>query len=278
MEKTARKTQLTSVFIALLSVILVLFLGVTDYLTGEELSFSIFYLIPILFITWKVGRTAGILISVASAITWYISDISTSHYSHFLIPFWNSFVRLSFFLIASYLLSWIRIELNKEQEISRTDPITQVRNSRAFFELADLEIERSRRHRHPFCLAYIDLDNFKEFNDSRGHNAGDRLLRFVADIMKDGLRKVDIIARLGGDEFALLLPETDAKTGAAAIERLRDNLLESTKVNNWPVTFSIGVTTFIIPPASVDDMIKEADSLMYEAKSKGKDTIVHKTT
>ncbi len=277
MEKAAQKTWLSPVFMMLLCIVLVLFLGVTDYLTGEELSFSIFYLIPILFITWKVGRTAGILISIASAITWYISDTSTAHYSHFLIPFWNSFVRLSFFLIASYLLSWIRIELNKEKELSRTDPVTEVRNSRAFFELADLEIERSRRHRHPFCFAYIDLDDFKEFNDRRGHLAGDRLLRFVADIMKDSLRKVDIIARLGGDEFALLLPETDAKTGIAAIERLRNNLLESTKVSNWPITFSIGVTTFIIPPASVDDMIKEADSLMYEAKSKGKDTIVHKT-
>lgn len=276
MDKNIKTFRIRSAALIVSCLVLIVLLGAIDYITGEELSFSIFYLIPILTIAWKTGRTAGIFMSLAGTVTWFISDYSGSHYSHLLIPYWNAFVRLGFFVTASYILSRLKVELDKEKELARIDLLTGVKNSRSFFELAQAEIERSRRHGHVFSVAYLDLDNFKAINDTNGHSVGDGLLQEVAEVMKGSLRRIDLTARLGGDEFVALLPETDETTASLAIERMRQNLIESMEANTWPVTFSIGVVTFATLPQSVNDMIKEADSLMYLAKEKGKNKTLHK--
>lgn len=256
-------------------VVLLVLMGLVDYITGVEISLSIFYLVPILFITWKMGRKAGILMSVFGAIIWFISDNVETHYSHFIIPYWNALVRLGFFLITSFMLSKFKDELEKEKELGRIDDLTGVSNSRSFYELASTEIERSKRHGHTLSVAYIDLDDFKSINDSTGHSTGDQLLHQMAFIMKQSLRRIDVTARVGGDEFVVLMPETDQETAKIVIERLQKNLLESMKSSGWPVTFSIGAITFTAPPKSVNDMVKKADNLMYRAKEGGKNRILY---
>jgi diguanylate cyclase (GGDEF)-like protein len=134
-----------------------------------------------------------------------------------------------------------------------------------------------RRYRHPFSVAYLDFDNFKFINDTLGHSVGDDLIRVVVETLNHELRKTDQAARLGGDEFAILMPETDGKIAPQVMERMCSKLLDSMKGNNWPVTFSIGLATFNKPPNSVDDMIKAADSLMYEAKNNGKNRVKSST-
>jgi diguanylate cyclase (GGDEF)-like protein len=264
--------------IVFLSIFFLLLIGYTDYLTGAELSFSIFYLLPILSTTWFLNKTWGILLSVTGASIWIISDIYThTGYVHFLIPYWNGFVRLSFFLIFTLLVSRVKIGWDMEKRIARTDPLTGVNNSRSFIELADLELERVNRHKNSFSIAYIDLDNFKAVNDTRGHVTGDRLLRLVAEIMLSNSRRIDITARMGGDEFIILLPDADEHSAIGVLERIREKLLDAMKANGWPVTFSIGVMTFHRPPDSVTEMIREADGVMYEVKNAGKDQIKMKT-
>jgi diguanylate cyclase (GGDEF)-like protein len=275
MEKTEKRDKLRFLAVLAFGLVPLVLIGLVDYITGVEISLSIFYLFPILFITWKMGRKAGILMSVFGAIIWFISDNATTHYSHFLIPYWNAFVRLGFFLITSFMLSKFKDELEKEKELGRTDELTGVSNSRSFYEIASTEIERSKRHGHILSVAYIDLDDFKSINDSTGHSTGDQLLHQVALIMKQTLRRIDVTARVGGDEFVVLMPETDQETAKIVIERLQKNLLESMKSNGWPVTFSIGVVTFITMPKSVNDMVKEADNLMYRAKEEGKNRILY---
>lgn len=264
----------TKTGIIVLGFTLVGFLGLTDFLTGYELSFSIFYMIPVGLVTWAVGLRAGLVISLAAAVAWLISDMYTHpQYSHFLIPYWNAFVRLCFFLILTYMLAYIRTLLHRERENARTDPLTGAANILAFYERADLEIERARRYSHPLTVAYIDIDNFKALNDTYGHSMGDKLLRLTAAILKTDLRKTDFMARLGGDEFAVLLPETNEAGAEVALERLRAKLLEAVEKNNWPITFSIGAAAFHVLPHSIGEMISEADSLMYEVKKEGKDMI-----
>lgn len=95
----------------------------------------------------------------------------------------------------------------------------------------------------------------------------------MADIIQTHLRSTDLGARLGGDEFAVLLPETGAATAQEVVVRLKDKLSESMQRHGWPVTFSVGLVTFADPPASVDEMVSKADTLMYAAKKNGKDRI-----
>lgn len=98
--------------------VLVGLIGLTDYLTGYELSFSIFYLIPILLVTWYVNRPAGILISVTGALVWLLTDLLAGHiYSHPAIPYWNAAVRLGFFLIVTYILAALRASLQQKEEL-----------------------------------------------------------------------------------------------------------------------------------------------------------------
>jgi diguanylate cyclase (GGDEF)-like protein len=275
MEKTEKRNKLRPLAMLAFGLVSLVLIGLVDYITGIEISLSIFYLFPILFITWKMGRKAGIFMSVFGAIIWFISDNATTHYSHFLIPYWNAIVRLGFFLITSFMLSKFKDELEKEKELGRIDDLTGVSNSRSFYEIASTEIERSKRHGHILSVAYIDLDEFKRINDSMGHSTGDQLLYKVAFIMKQSLRRIDVTARVGGDEFLVLMPETDEKTAKIVIERLQKNLLESINSNGWPITFSIGVVTFITLPKSVNDMVKVADNLMYHAKEGGKNKILY---
>ncbi|HQR30704.1 MAG TPA: GGDEF domain-containing protein, partial [Anaeromyxobacteraceae bacterium] len=112
---------------------------------------------------------------------------------------------------------------------------------------------------------------FKTVNDQLGHVAGDAVLATVGATLRDAVRGHDTVARLGGDEFGVLLPDVDEAGASALADRLRVRLREALAAGGWNVTFSIGVATFIRPPASVDEMILRADELMYRAKRSGKD-------
>ena len=119
----------------------------------------------------------------------------------------------------------------------------------------------------------MDLDNFKEVNDVYGHSAGDELLCFVSGTISGNVRRSDIVARLGGDEFILLLPESKDKEAAKVMEKLRGLILAGMPQYHFPVTLSVGLITYFLPPDSVEDMVREVDALMYTVKNTTKDAI-----
>jgi GGDEF domain-containing protein len=146
--------------------ILIGIIGFIDYLIGYEFAFSVFYVLPISLVTWFTNQRLGFGASVASAMVWLIADITTGQsYSSPFIPFWNSFIRFAFFIIITLLLSSLKSSL----ELAHTDHLTSAINSRYFYEITQMEINRFQRNRHPFTVAYIDLDNFKTVNDRFGH-------------------------------------------------------------------------------------------------------------
>jgi diguanylate cyclase (GGDEF)-like protein len=248
--------------------------GVIDHITGPELFVSIFYLLPIFLVTWFTERWMGVTISIVSAITWLITDFTAGHaYSYPAIPYWNMIVRLGTFLIMTLILSALKKALEHEKELARTDPLTGVANGRYFITLADMEINRARRYKHSFTVVYIDLDNFKTVNDQFGHSTGDALLRSVAHTIRNNIRATDIVGRLGGDEFAILLPETGPEPAEVITRKVQKVNLDVMHKNEWPVTFSIGVVTFLGPPSTVDEMLKISDGVMYAAKKNGKNAI-----
>jgi len=251
---------------------LMLCVAVGDDLTGADVSFTLLYLGPIGFATWFVSLPAGTFLSILSAIASFAVDLATRA-----VPLagavlaWNLAVQLGTFLSLVVLLAALKNRLEGEQQLARTDPLTLVSNRRAFVELAAVELERARRTGRPITIAYLDCDDFKFVNDRLGHAQGDSLLVTVAQTLRGGTRAVDTVARLGGDEFGLLIVDTDGATAEALLGRLRTTLAAAMDANGWRVSFSIGASTFLVPPGSVDDMLGHADQLMYDAKRAGKD-------
>ena len=256
------------------SIVLTFVLGYLDYLSGFELSFSLFYLLPVSITAWFVDRNSALVISAFGALAWAISNrLAGEIYSHPGVIYWNTFVRLSFFMIVSLLLAYLRQAMQRERDLSRTDFLTGTTNSRFFYELASIELLRAKRYDHPMTVAYIDLDNFKQINDRFGHIAGDSLLRAVAETMLKDLRRTDVVARVGGDEFVVLLPETNEESARVAITKLQNSLLRTMEQNRWDVTFSIGAITFHAFPANADELLQQVDGLMYAVKKNGKNNI-----
>jgi len=261
----------------LVSLILVGVLGIADYVTGPEVSFSIFYLAPISLVTLACGWPFGLVVCGASALTWLCADLTAGHdYSHAVTPYWNAAVRLGYFALHTSLLSGLVGLIQRGKGLARMDPLTQIANWQHFEEYACRELQRSRRAERPLTMVYIDLDDFKAVNDTLGREVGDRLLQTVADMIEAAIRASDMVARVGGDEFAVILSEADYPGAESLLLRLHESLLDEMKRHEWPVTISIGAMTFRDVPPSVDELVKRADELMYEAKRDGKNCIKHK--
>jgi diguanylate cyclase (GGDEF)-like protein len=249
-------------------------IGVVDYATGSEWSWSVFYLAPVALVTWFGGRRAGLFLAGASAATWVVADLAAGHhYARATMALWNGGVTALFFLSVPFVLAALHEALRREQALARTDVVTGVANPRAFAELAALELGRSRRYGTPLALAYLDLDDFKRVNDTLGHSAGNDLLLTVAAALRRGVRDIDHVARLGGDEFALLLTDANEAESRRVLDRVTAVLTQAMAGFRVAASFSTGVAVFLTAPDSVDEVIRKADGLMYEVKRGGKNAV-----
>ena len=270
-------SRLPQAVILTLAIGMLVVLGAVDVHTGYEIAFSLFYLVPILFAAWFGATWYAVSISVLSAAIWLWADLTSGHtFSHAAIPVWNSLMRLGFFLIITFSITKIRQLLEKEQSTARTDFLTGVANRRSFYETLRVETDRSGRTGRSFSVAYIDVDNFKTVNDTFGHSTGDELLVALSTTIGETIRSLDVIARLGGDEFAVLFPETDEQKARSAATKIRERLLRLVRQNELPITLSMGVIicTGCCDP---DEIVRQADHLMYEVKQSGKNSIAYGT-
>ncbi|MDP8260234.1 MAG: diguanylate cyclase [Candidatus Gygaella obscura] len=164
------------------------------------------------------------------------------------------------------------------RELSILDGLTQVYNHRYFHELITREINRGARYPQSFGLMMLDLDNFKGFNDSYGHLAGDCALREVAQAITSSLRKVDLVCRYGGEEFVAIMPHTNRDGAKIACERVR-NAVEIALIKDekgdeiGKITASIGLASFPENGQTKENIIKSADIALYEAKNQGKNRV-----
>lgn len=258
----------------ILGFLLIPLIGFLDHLTGPEITFYVIFLLPIAIVAWFSGRRLALISSGLTVAVWILTDLSSGRFEPGIFAYlWNFGTRLAVLLIVAFLVSSLRRALAHERELARTDSLTGALNTRAFEETAQNEIARSERYAHPLTVAYIDIDDFKTINDSFGHSAGDKFLGAFVDTIRAVIRRSDSLARLGGDEFALLFPEADPESARTIVEKIRLRLTRLTVQNNWSITFSIGVVTFIRPPDSVDKMIDVVDRVMFSVKNAGKNDV-----
>jgi len=262
-------------FISILTAALVVFLAVCSIVFKDYFQLDIYYIFPVTLASWYGSKTAGLTIALASTASLILFLLVYD-----LFGIYSFFSHILPFLIALSLLAILVTDFRSVHRVEAiaadTDALTKIANSRRFyFELAN-ELERSSRYGHIFSLAYIDIDDFKLINDTLGHVVGDKLLKEVANSLKDTLRNSDIVARLGGDEFACLLPETAQVAAKSAFIKVREHLQESMKERHWSVSFSIGLVTFEVIPKNIKEAIGIADNLMYSVKRSRKDNISYK--
>lgn len=253
---------------------LTLTLGWHHYLSGLAYEFHVFFGLPIFLAAWFLGaRSAWVLVAVTIGV-WFAADwaLGGGQADPAALIF-NSVMRLVIFLAGAWALAQMRHILDREAHLARQDALTGMPNRRAFHEQGRAALALAHRQQTPFSAVFIDLDKFKQVNDSQGHAVGDALLRQVADTLRSRIRASDICGRLGGDEFALLLPGMDDGTALAFVKDLRQRLLESMRKNAWPVTFSIGIASCLRAPDTLEALLKEADQRMYAAKEAGRDRI-----
>jgi two-component system cell cycle response regulator len=163
--------------------------------------------------------------------------------------------------------------LDSCEEAAFTDHLTGLANRRRFERQLEREVARTRRYGRSFCLLMLDIDHFKQVNDTHGHDVGDEVLRRLANTLQAGTRGIDIAARIGGEEFAVILTETDTPRGLEVAERLRQEIKATKTPAPAPVTVSIGLAECSATSGDARELFSAADAALYEAKRAGRDRV-----
>jgi len=162
------------------------------------------------------------------------------------------------------------------EELAQKDELTGLNNRRAFFEQGHRSFIQARRYNHPISVIMMDIDHFKNINDSYGHSVGDKVLKHISRDLEKAVREIDIPARIGGEEFAFILPETVFDDALLLAERLRTNI-ENTSVEHQDktlnVTASFGISSCSACDQTLETMLSKADDALYIAKKKGRNQI-----
>jgi diguanylate cyclase (GGDEF)-like protein len=264
----------------------VVLIGAVDYLTGPDIGFSLFYLVPIVVGAWYGERALGVALALLAAAVWIAAD--TAWQGVTLVSMWNGFTRLGIYISMGWLITRVREDqrelralntkleelLQHEQHLARTDPLTGLPNRRLFVDELRRATARIHRSAKPIAVTYIDLDGFKAFNDRMGHAAGDLVLRRVAELLAGQVRGTDVAARLGGAQFGVLLDQCTEENARITITRLIDQLTVAlAEVGSSDVGVSIGVACFEDESFAPEAMIDHADAAMYCAKGQGRNGI-----
>lgn len=251
-----------------------LIIAVLDHVVGDEYALAFLYVPIICFLTIRVSLNAALYTSIVCAVFWLADDIvfeSTANPSagevvtamiHF----------LCFAVIATFLLRLTQA-LEKEKQFARYDYLTGLPNMHAFHEQANKLLQGQPPGIVPTSIAFIDCDNFKTVNDTLGHHEGDNLLKVVGQVLKTSTRDSDCTSRYGGDEFIILFSNTDQEIALKRLTQIKQSLDQSMLEHSWPVTFSMGIATFIGPADSIENAIHQADQIMYELKRQSKNGI-----
>ncbi|MFA7279345.1 MAG: GGDEF domain-containing protein [Sterolibacterium sp.] len=256
-----------------LCVTAVCLLGVLRITTDADFTFTSLALLPVLAIAWLGGIRNGLMMAFLAAAMWAVADIvSEREFSANWIPWANAITRLMMYSLVAFLAAQVHRLLEREHQHATHDALTGLHNRRAFLQAGAAEVERSKRYGYALAVIFLDLDDFKQLNDTKGHDAGDTALRVTAKALLSALRSSDGVARLGGDEFAILLPQISYADAVAAGRKIF--IAVNLALRDYaPVKASVGIAWFEKADRLFPEMLKAADDLMYEVKESGKNDL-----
>lgn len=247
------------------------------------LSLFIFFLLFPLFLFQGFSLTANIICTLCFAafpqILALMGFAPEFQHPQYIILIWPA----AFAMLITHYFSAQNYRLRYESELalkaaSFTDHLTGVSNRRHFMPLLQQEIIRGNRYKHPVCLLMLDIDHFKDVNDTHGHLTGDLVIREIANICSQSARQIDVVARIGGEEFAILLIEANLSGALVVAERIRDavekNVVRSVAGVDISVTVSLGVAQQQMGNESEERLIELADKALYQAKELGRNRVV----
>ncbi len=219
----------------------------------------------------------GVIILVTATHNLDSPQYSPWEYGRF---FWSDQVsRVILLGLHTALCTGIVLRLQRHRRMSNSDRLTGLFNRAYFEEFLSAEVRRSRRYVRHFAVAMVDIDRFKNFNDSYGHAAGDRALKKVAETIQHGVRRSDLVARYGGEEMVLVMPETSLNAARKRLEAIRESVAAEPiqvpkRVESVRVTVSAGVACWPADGDDPDDLLHTADARLFHAKALGRNRVV----
>ena len=251
----------------------VLFISYLDYVKAKDyISLDVFYCLPIIqaarFSAIRTKRRsdshAPDILAIVAAFAWSTAEAAI---------IWPSFPLFAYVLnvlsrsITLAVVGRVVAKLMREKLHGDKDALTGLFNRNEFFERFEIEQSRSERSRKPYSLLFIDIDQFKNLNDTLGHRAGDEALKSVAEILRNNSRETDIACRFGGDEFVLLYPDMDTSACTMLVNRIKLESSREFRNQGWPITLAIGHVTETGKLHSPDKILRAVYKKMYSTKS-----------
>ncbi len=265
---------------------------------GNDGSITIYFVLIVVYIAFYF-KGLRLQLTIASLLTIYLSIMILTYINPDLVlPYdtgLSKFVDLSIAVVGVSIITSIvasntferyresreeimklNYELEKRNDqlelLSYTDQLTEVYNRRHFLDVLENELEHFKKYKQHFNLLMIDIDDFKDINDTRGHLFGDEVLRKIAQCVKSCIRDYDIVARYGGEEFAVIISHLNPEDALLVAERIRRQVENLELRDNIKVTVSIGVTKNEVNDRA-DDIIARADLKLYDSKASGKNKV-----
>ncbi len=218
-------------------------------------------------------------INVYAALNWPLTSPSFASVNYGTFEWSTQISRVIVMLIAAVLATLIVDRTQRLRQLSTVDRLTGLLNRGYFDERIEEEASRARRYGRPLTVALIDLDKFKQFNDTYGHAAGDDALRTLANVLKLSVRRSDIVARYGGEEFVIMFPETPVHEAMEKLETIRERIaalriVVARRTLPAQITMSAGVSTWPEDGNAVDEVLFTADERLFAAKRSGRNRVV----
>lgn len=236
-----------------------------------------------LLIASVVTRVNSAFAASMMSLSTYFVYILIAYYAMRFENLWLELIYPLIFSIVAFTLAYIVKYLIKSRDfeqqymLATTDGLTELYNHRYFQEQIRMQVEQSKRYSNNFSLIIIDIDFFKKFNDTFGHQSGDAVLRQVAQTLKKNVRATDIVCRYGGEEMSIILPNTTKDEAFATAQKICNRVAEKTfKLtgnNETHVTISLGVSTFPFDGDTAPKIIEAADKKLYNAKNNGRNQV-----
>lgn len=273
-QKLTTTSRTVHIFVWFICLALVVALGTLRIATQAQFAFASLMLFPVIFGSWLSGRPGGWLLAIIASALWGYADYSKGTTADdTIISFLNALVHLINYGIVVELVRGVVVMLQRESSTARTDRLTGLLNRRGFMEMAAQQVSAAERIGSSVVIAFIDLDRFKQLNDTKGHEAGDAALREIGAMLQQTKRASDICGRIGGDEFCIFAMDSTPAKSQEWATRLHEHLTEALDIHK-PVGVSIGVAFFDHMDRKLEEMLRLADETMYEVKHAGKGKVL----